>query len=93
MLLPVLVGVAFSAWVFTLAAVAYCLWRYSFQPWRVMRTDLIALNQKVDDNQGWVKNELGLRAARVLSDEEEARMESVLRRQAVWSKLGGLPKA
>lgn len=89
MLVGVLLGITFTAWVFTMAAVSYVLWRYAFKPWQIMRKDLTLLNQKVDENREWTKNELGLRAARVLSDEEQARMESVLRRQNVWGRLGG----
>lgn len=83
----VLSVIALVVWLFTAAAVGYVLWRYAYTPWMVMRKDVTALNQKTDDLKEWTKSEMGLRAARTLSDEEEARMEAILRRQTIRGRL------
>lgn len=86
----ILSTVAVVMWLSTLLGVAYVLWRYAYTPWLVMRKDITALNQKTDDNHAWVKNELGLRSIRAISDEEIARAEAAQRRSQVWSRLRGV---
>lgn len=87
MLGAVLGAVALTAWVFTVVGVAYVLWRYAYTPFMVMRRDIAALNEKVEELREYTKQEFGLRAARALSDEEQARMEAASRRLNVWQQL------
>lgn len=79
---------ALTAWLFTLGIVSYVLWRYAYTPWMVMRRDVAALDAKIEELRAYTKQELGLRAARALSDEEAARMEAATRRLNVWQQLG-----
>lgn len=72
-----------------MAGVSYVLWRYAYTPWMVMRKDIAALNQKIDDHQAWVKAELGLRSIKTLTDEDLAHAEAIQRRNAVRTRLFG----
>lgn len=94
MLGAVLASVALTAWAFTVVGVVYALWRYAYLPFMVMRKDLAALDTKdaildakIEEVRSYAKQEFGLRAARSLSDEEQARMEAASRRLSVWQQL------
>ena len=41
----VLLGFMVAAWIFTVGAGSYIVWRYVFKPWQVVRKDISALNQ------------------------------------------------
>lgn len=68
----VLAVLALMAWLFTVIGVAYAIYRFVWQPWRVMRTDINALNEAVKALAAQVQR------AQVLahSDEETARIEA-----------------
>lgn len=70
--------------VFSGAAVAiagYAGWRYVYKPWQVMRADIKALAEQL----GTVKEEIGLRRAMTLTDEEQATIERRARARQIWS--------
>lgn len=83
----VLSTIALVVWAFTLGIVGYGMWRYCYLPWLVMRKDIAALNEKIETYQERNNAEFGLRAARALSDEEEARFEAAQRREIVRQRL------
>ena len=87
-LLPVLVGASFTAWVFTVVGGAYLGWKYVYLPWGVMRADVKALAEAV----GAVKEEIGLRRAMTLTDEEQATIERRAKARSLWSS-GSAPVA
>ena len=49
----------------------YVIWRYVVSPWKVMRADIVALNREVADLRQQAR-------VKVLSDEEQARVEARL---------------
>lgn len=81
----VLAVLALMAWVFTVAAVTYVLYRYVATPWKVMRTDMTALAQKMTMVESMVNR------AQVLahSDEDTARIEARMNaRQRARMEMG-----
>ena len=88
MLVGLLLGVALTANLATLLAVGYVLYRYAYKPWIVMRQDFKALTEALEAVRAEFKAEIGLKNARALTDEEEARMEAVMRRQAGRARFG-----
>lgn len=46
--LAVLVGATLALWLCTAAATAFVLYHFVYKSWKVMRTDMHALNTKVD---------------------------------------------
>ena len=76
-------GVLTAAWLFTVGAVVYSIWKYVFLPWKVMRKDMIGLFEAIKQVQGDAQEALKLVQARgmnKLTDEEiafaEKRMEA-----------------
>ena len=71
-------GVMSAAWVFTLGAVIYSHWRYNYGPWKVLRRDIVALND-ADQNLAKeimsIKGEMALRRTLTLTPEDEFRAE------------------
>lgn len=63
------------------AAAGYAGWRYVYVPWNVMREDIKRLAEQL----GTVKEEIGLRRAMSLSDEEQAMIERRARARQLWS--------
>ena len=88
MLVGILLGISLAAWVFTMVGVGYALWRYAYKPWVVMRADFKALTDALEAVRAEFKAEIGLKNARALTDEEEARLEAVMRRQAGRARFG-----
>ena len=43
----VIAVLAAMAWLFTMLALTYVLWRWAYVPWKVMRADVAALNAKI----------------------------------------------
>jgi len=80
----ILLGFMVAAWLFTVGSSIYVYWRYNYAPWKVMRADVAALNAKIEEHVAWVKNELGLRKAMGLSDEETAALERRLKARTLW---------
>lgn len=78
--LAVLVGAALALWVCTVLGVAYATWRFSYQPFRVMRADIAALDQKHEAFKHEVLAQIETRRSRVgaFSDEELAGVEDRL---------------
>jgi hypothetical protein len=68
----VLLGFMVGAWMATLVGVAYALWRYVYGPWKVVRADIAALNERVTI----LTNDLGARKILGLDDSERARLEA-----------------
>ena len=87
-ILAVLVGFTLAAWVLTSAAVAYALWRYAYQPWRVVRADVAALNAKVDQHVAWAQATMTTRRMSSMTDEELASVERRLRRDSASRAQG-----
>jgi hypothetical protein len=68
----------------SVAIAGYAGWRYVFVPWKIMRTDIKALADAVAQ----IKEEMGLRRAMSLSDEEQAMIERRARTRQLWSGPG-----
>lgn len=66
--------VSATAWVFTVCAVAYALWRFSYAPFIVMRRDVTELAARVAGLDRQLQDVVRVRAA-AMSDEEVARIE------------------
>lgn len=77
MLVGLLLGISLTAWIFTVLGVSYVVWRYVWTPWKIMRSDIKALHDKVEQ----VNQELGLRKALTRSDSEIADVEGLVRRR------------
>jgi len=75
MAFEILLGFMTSAWLFTLAGVAYGGWRYAYLPFRALRADITTLAREVDA----LKKEVGLRKVADMSDVEQARRERAAR--------------
>lgn len=88
MLLSLLVGVSLTLSVAISVAVGYCLYRFSYLPFQSNRTDITALNTKIDAVAEYVKTEVGLRHAKALSDEELFRAEAAQRRIDGRARMG-----
>jgi len=82
-MLEVLVGFMVAAWVFTLVACAYLGWRYVWKPWHVLRTDIVALNEKLDGVIESIRNKKTM----AMTDEELASVERRLRASAAGRYL------
>lgn len=78
--LAVLVGAALALWFCTVLGVAYATWRFSYQPFRVMRADLAALNAKHETFKSEVLAQIETRRSRVgaFGNEELAGIEADL---------------
>ena len=77
--MEILLGFMVAAWLFTLGAVSYALWRYCFAPWKVMRVDIKSMDQKVELVKADFKAlEQAVRPARMqaFSDTELASIEA-----------------
>ncbi len=74
-MLAVLVGFMIAAWIFTLAGTAYAVWRYVYGPWKVMRTDISALQQSVHSRLSALETEQQLRKVMTIDPELEYRTE------------------
>lgn len=57
------------------AVTGYVLYKYVYIPWGVMRKDLTALAEQMNQNHSWVKAEIGLRLQGGISHEEAALIE------------------
>ena len=75
-------GFMSGIWGLTAIMVGYVLWRYSFQPWIVMRKDILALveglkraNERIDN----FEHALSPTKVSLMSDEQLASVENRLR--------------
>lgn len=81
----VLSVLALFAWVFTVFAVSYVLYKYVWTPWKVVRTDITALANKVRIMEANMNRN---QAQTALSDEQTARVEARLRARDRASMAG-----
>lgn len=65
----------------TVAVAGYAGWKYVWRPWHIMRADVKALAERL----GQVQDEMGLRRAMTMSDEEQAMVERRARARQLWS--------
>lgn len=65
----------------TVAIAGYAGWKYVYTPWKVMRADVKALAEQLS----MLKEEIGLRKAIALTDEEQAMIERRARARQLWS--------
>ena len=75
-------GFMSGIWGLTAIMVAYVLWRYAFQPWVIMRKDILALveglkraNERIDN----FEHALSPTKVSLMSDEQLASVENRLR--------------
>ena len=84
-LAALLIGtVALTTWLFTVGAVSYALWRYSFAPFVVMRKDVTELAARVVALDRQVQDAIRIKNA-VMDDAEVARIERKFQRRAAES--------
>lgn len=69
---------ALMAWIFTMAAITYVLWKYVFIPWKVMRNDVQYLSNKVKTLEAQQSRERVL----AVDDAHAARAEARLNARA-----------
>lgn len=85
-LLAVLVGVALTLWVVTVAVTAFVIWTYVYKPWKTMRTDMQALARQVTEALSLLNRERVMS----LSDEEIAAREKLLQaKRSVRERVHG----
>ncbi len=91
-MLEVLFGFMVATWLWTVGFGVYAWWRYVKAPWAVMRKDVAALNELMqqeakarEELQLWVKNEFGLRRAMEVTPEMEARAEARMQARRAWN--------
>lgn len=77
-------GFVSASQIFLTLGGVYAFWRYSYRPFKVNRTDIVALNQKIADLEANFKQEMGLRRATELTDEQRVLMESRLARRGLY---------
>lgn len=77
----ILIGVCLTLWVCTVGAVSYVLWRYVFQPWKVMRKDMGSLTQKQTETQQYFETVIRPRIE-AFTDEELAMIERRLKERS-----------
>ena len=76
------------AWFFTVAAVAYAVWKYVFLPWQVMRRDVQAVVALVNDQNAKIAalaDQVKISHVMNLDDAELARRETKARQRAAMS--------
>jgi hypothetical protein len=61
----------------------YAVWRYVFQPWKVMRRDVVALNDRLNELTQRVELTLARRNVEAMTDEEIAIIENRQRRDSI----------
>lgn len=88
-MIEILVGFFAAAWFFTLLGVGYTIYRYVFVPWKVMRKDVAALSQKVEENLAWVKQAVSFQNTLVQTDERAAQVERTLRHRKLVADTVG----
>jgi len=82
----ILLGFMTCAWLFTLGIGGYIHWRYNYQPWKIMRKDLVALAEREIAHYAELKQDIGLRKTMQLDDVSVARAEA---REAMRNALRG----
>ncbi len=75
-LLSVLVGFSLALWLCTVGIVAYTIWRYVYNPWKVMRRDIEALRALTDETAATAQAANVGRKLEMFSDEELAKIEA-----------------